>query len=664
MKKMQKRVGMLILAIILVVAFIPFEKLSVHAEEEPDENVTADTEEAPVLGAVNYKVGDIIKFGKYEQDGNTSNGKEDIVWQVLKVDSGRILVISKYALDSIPFNTGDSDGTWENCSLRKWLNNDFKSIAFSAAEQEKILSVNIENKDNPYYGTPGGNNTTDQIFCLSLEELESYFGNYSWYDSESRLGYNQNFICPPTQYAINNGAWDFEISESYYNSYLKDKGYTKDVIGRHGVWWWLRSPGYNSFAYTIDYFGTPKASYPRSLYYGHFTVRPALYINTSVKPTSITLDKNSATMYFGEEMLLKPTLAPADVTETKITWSVNNKNIASVNNNGLVKVWGAGNVKVTAKTVNGLTATCDILVLAENNPSNPFADIKSGDWKYNAASYVLEKGYMNGKGTLAEKVLFSPDTPINRSMFVQTLYNVEGKPLVEYNQKFNDVSEGAWYAKPVTWAEKNNVVAGNADGSFGVNGVATREQLAQMFYKYAKYKGLNTDVVEGSGKRVSDFPDAEKVSSWAVASLNWALSRGIMSGKGSGKLDPKGSATRVECATMLRNFMNAYKDAVPKLSSAPELSEEDLLAEEIAEKEALAPEDMPEEDTAEEKVQEEKETSDEDAIQNEDTAQNEETVQNEDTTQDEDVIQENDTVQNEESIQDENTIAPEAGKIE
>jgi len=676
MKRLQKKVIMFILTIILVAASIPFEKLSVHAEEGPDENVITEAEETPVLGAVSYKVGDIIKFGKYEQDGNASNGKEPIEWQILKVEDDRILVISKYCLDCKQYNPDPGANIWVSATLRQWLNNEFLNSAFSASEKAKLLDTpTLDDKNIPfmvdYYGA------TDKVFCLSAEELSTLFEVNKRHTGD-RDWFNINLIAEPTPYAISQGAADLVVEQSDYD-YIEKAGYPKSVIGKRGTWWWLRRPGYD-FITEDDYYyssGVDFVTYTGCVRNGcasvsddtDVAVRPAMYIRMPLKPTGISLNKTSANMFFGESLTLSATLSPADVIEKTVYWSLDNPSIASVNN-GVVKVWGAGNVKVTAKTVNGLTATCNILVLAENNPSNPFADVKSGDWKFNAAKYVYEKGYMNGKGNLAGKVLFSPDTPINRSMFVQTLYNVEGKPAVTYVQKFGDVKESDWYAKPVTWAAQNGIVVGNANGTFGVNGVATREQLAQMFYKYAVYKGFDVKVKSGSGKRVNDFPDADKVSSWAVNPLNWALSRGIMSGKGSGKLDPKGSATRVECATMLRNFMNAYNGAVPKLSSVPELSEEDLLTEEIAEKEALAPEDMPEEDIAEEKVQEEKETSDEDAIQNEDTVQNEDaiqhedTIQDEDTTQDKDMIQENDTVQNEESIQAEDTIVPEASKIE
>ena len=199
----------------------------------PDENIT--DEESP------YKVGDIITFGKYEQDGDIENGKEDIEWQVLKVEEDRVLVVSKYALDCQPYNTEYADVTWESCSLRTWLNDNFKNEAFTTDEQKRIPTISIENLENPKWGTSSGNSTNDQIFCLSLDEMEQYFGQYGWYDSERGYGYNQNLICTPTQYAMDRGAYSYTITEADFNSKLKDSNYTFDAVGQSGSWWWLRS---------------------------------------------------------------------------------------------------------------------------------------------------------------------------------------------------------------------------------------------------------------------------------------------------------------------------------------------------------------------------------------------------------------------------------------
>ena len=99
------------------------------------------------------KVGHYVSFGKYEQDNNTSNGKEKIEWLVLEVKDGKALVISKYALDCKPYNTSSTNVTWETCSLRNWLNNDFINSAFSATEKTMIPSVKVSADKNPDYST-------------------------------------------------------------------------------------------------------------------------------------------------------------------------------------------------------------------------------------------------------------------------------------------------------------------------------------------------------------------------------------------------------------------------------------------------------------------------------------------------------------------------------
>ena len=122
------------------------------------------------------KVGDIIKFGSYEQDANTSNGKEAIEWQVLDKKDGKLLVISKYALDYQPFNTTNDTVTWEDCSLRSWLNQRFINAAFTSEEKKKIQTTKVVNEDNPYWGSDGGNDTQDKVFLLSISEAAKYFG--------------------------------------------------------------------------------------------------------------------------------------------------------------------------------------------------------------------------------------------------------------------------------------------------------------------------------------------------------------------------------------------------------------------------------------------------------------------------------------------------------
>ncbi len=163
------------------------------------------------------EVGDYVWFGSYEQDNDTSNGKEDIEWLVLDKQDNKLLLLSRYGLDAQPYNTEWTDITWENCTLRKWLNNDFINAAFSADEKAMIPTVTVSADKNPDYSTNPGNSTSDNVFLLSITEAEKYFS-----DDDARM-------CAPTDYAIARGAWQ---NDNY-----------KTVDGLSTCWWWLRSPG-------------------------------------------------------------------------------------------------------------------------------------------------------------------------------------------------------------------------------------------------------------------------------------------------------------------------------------------------------------------------------------------------------------------------------------
>lgn len=121
--------------------------------------------------------GDTVFFGEYEQDNLTSNGKEGIEWLVLDKKNDKVLLISKHVLVDKAFDESGSNATWENCSLRKWLNADFINDAFSTAEQSKIQSTQVPADKNPKFDVDSGNPTTDKVFLLSVLEVEKYFSS-------------------------------------------------------------------------------------------------------------------------------------------------------------------------------------------------------------------------------------------------------------------------------------------------------------------------------------------------------------------------------------------------------------------------------------------------------------------------------------------------------
>ena len=133
-----------------------------------------------------------------------------------------------------------------------------------------------------------------------------------------------------------------------------------------------------------------------------------------------------------------------------------------------------------------------------------------------------------------------------------------GKPEVSYESIFTDVSESAYYALPTIWAYKNGITAGTGNGKFSPHKNITREQLAVMLYKYACIKDYDVTI---NGNALNGYTDKDKVSSYAQEAMKWAVTQGIISGKGE-ILDPQGNATRAECAAMIMRLLqkNEYEE--------------------------------------------------------------------------------------------------------
>lgn len=170
-----------------------------------------------------------------------------------------------------------------------------------------------------------------------------------------------------------------------------------------------------------------------------------------------------------------------------------------------------------------------------------FTDIPTNTWYNEAVSFVTEKGLMSGTGTDT----FAPGDNLTRAMLAQILYNNENKPSTS-GGNFTDVQSGAWYADAITWASQTGIVSGYGNGQFGPNDSITREQLAVMLWRYAGQPASNTSL--------TGFTDIGKASDYTLTALQWAVEKGIISGKGNGTLDPTGNATRAEVAQMLMNY--------------------------------------------------------------------------------------------------------------
>ena len=185
-----------------------------------------------------------IPFGRYPQASKNENAP--IEWLVLKIDGSRALLISKYALNCRQYNTSYAYVTWETCTLRKWLNGTFLDAAFSESERAMIPTVTVD-AENPTWGsTSPGNSTTDQVFLLSITEVNKYFSS------------NSARQCQGTAYCYAQGA------HKAYNG---------------NCWWWLRSPGISSDYAADVYYGGSVRETGRDVCNGKYAVRPALWIN-------------------------------------------------------------------------------------------------------------------------------------------------------------------------------------------------------------------------------------------------------------------------------------------------------------------------------------------------------------------------------------------------
>lgn len=188
---------------------------------------------------------------------------------------------------------------------------------------------------------------------------------------------------------------------------------------------------------------------------------------------------------------------------------------------------------------------------SDSKPKLPFTDVSTSDWFYSDVMFVYENGLFSGTDSRS----FSPNASMTRAMLVTVLYRLEGEPAGTGSSSFSDVCSGSYYEKAVAWAAANGIVTGTGSTSFSPDAKVTREQLAAILYRYAQYKKLDTD----AGAKLDSFSDAGNVSGYASEALSWAVSEGLINGA-SGRLMPKGDATRAQVAAILHRFVENVMD--------------------------------------------------------------------------------------------------------
>ena len=187
-------------------------------------------------------------------------------------------------------------------------------------------------------------------------------------------------------------------------------------------------------------------------------------------------------------------------------------------------------------------------------PSYGLHDVAGPDyWAHKGIDYCVHNRLMSGVGAGT----FSPDTACTRAQIVKILYNRSGNQTdySYYYLPFTDVAPGAWYYNAVAWAYCNDVTSGTSATTFTPNAAITRQQLVTFLYRYTvKYAPEFT----GNAAPISAFPDAGSVANWAYAAMSWAVGNGLIKGNahdnGLDYLDPNGSATRAQTATIIMRY--------------------------------------------------------------------------------------------------------------
>jgi len=175
----------------------------------------------PVCGApvkpIPVPPGGKIRFGKFD-------------WYVLDKQDGKALIITEKVIEKRPYHHKECEITWEMCDIRQYLNGEFYN-SFNADDRERIIEVTNENPDNPWYGTSGGNPTTDKIFLLSIDEVINYFGDSGQIK---------------TRYMYPNCDW----CKDEFLPWIDDQySIARRAVDDNGIvqWWRLRSPGAKSW---------------------------------------------------------------------------------------------------------------------------------------------------------------------------------------------------------------------------------------------------------------------------------------------------------------------------------------------------------------------------------------------------------------------------------
>ena len=317
--------------------------------------------------------------------------------------------------------------------------------------------------------------------------------------------------------------------------------------------------------------------------------------------TSLKINESILSLREGRSAQLTVQIAPDNATNAAVKWTSDNENVISVTENGYLTAHNKGVATITVTSVaqpemkdsrtisvtasssgggssSGGSSSGGSKPSKPNKPAKPetkpeqqippsvtperpkpgvpivntappvnsaidtsFTDIPQTHWASAPIQDVVSRGLFVG----TKPGTFSPNESMSRSMLVTVLYRLAGEPAVQAVNHFNDVGR-TYYTDAVTWASENQIVSGTSSNTFSPNLMVTREELVVMLYRLA-------NPVPNASAKLTGFSDTAKVSSWASASMQWAVENEILKGS-NGALLPQQKLTRAEAASLISRF--------------------------------------------------------------------------------------------------------------
>lgn len=328
-------------------------------------------------------------------------------------------------------------------------------------------------------------------------------------------------------------------------------------LGTYTIYYKVSKDGYH------DYYNTAELKIIPAALTGTVKIVGSPYVGSTVKAEVTNTNNHGTFSYQWYRVGDTTTLIPGATSSTyKLTKEDLNCKMAcvvtssietgSINGTSAVKVTNMPYINLCSNicTVCGGCSDpdCDVIGCTKKCTMNiiPFTDVKAGQWYTEAIGYVYHHGLMDGVG--GNK--FDVKGALSRAMIVQILYNAEGRPVVSSASVFSDVKNGAWYSDAIAWANMKGIIEGY-NGKFDPTSAVTREQLAAILWRYAKYKGI--DVSVGEDTNILSYDDAFDISEYAIPAMQWACGAGVVEGDGA-KLTPEATATRAQAAVMFQRF--------------------------------------------------------------------------------------------------------------